>query len=214
SEYYDMIERVRAFDKAAHTILVGSCAPAPLWSLIPILSGLYPDLSVASEIKECEQLTDGLREGVYQIVILPEKIDDPEWEIIPCGEERLFFSLPKSHKFAKKKGLYMKDLDGENMLLFSEIGFWHELHTKNMPNSKFLLQNERFNFDELVSSSILPSFVTDVALEHSSPDVYANRVNVPILDEEAKVTYYCCYLKKNSWKMRDFAREIKRFKSK
>jgi len=207
-----MVRRVRAFDRATHTILVGSCAPAPLWNLLPILSNLYPDLTVGSEIKENELLIKRLQEEFYQIIILPEQINDPGWETMPCGEEHLCFSLPKSHRLAGKKELYMKDLDGENMLLFSEIGFWRELPEKKMPNSKFLMQNERFNFDELISSSILPCFVTDTALAHSysSSDVYTNRINIPILDEEANVHYFCYYLKKNRQRLKEFVRELKR----
>ena len=46
-------------------------------------------------------------------------------------------------------------------------------------------------FAELVRSSALPIFTTDAALarEGSPP----NRVNIPILDPEANVTYYCLY---------------------
>ena len=44
-------------------------------------------------------------------------------------------------------------------------------------------------FNELVQFSALPSFTTDVALRREgSPK---NRINIPILDEEANVTYYC-----------------------
>ncbi|MCM1234323.1 MAG: LysR family transcriptional regulator [Ruminococcus flavefaciens] len=210
---HDMLERVRAFDRAAHTILIGSCAPAPLWNLLPMLSNLYPDLTIGSEMKDNELLITGLQEDFYQIIILPEQINVPGWEIIPCGEEHLCFSLPKSHRLAGEKGLYLKDLDGENMLLLSDIGFWHELHEKKMPHSKFLMQNERFDFDELVSSSILPSFVTDAALAHLYPssNIYAGRVSIPILDEEANVHYYCYFQKKNGQKMKEFVREMKRY---
>ena len=31
-------ERVRAFDRSRRTIAVGSCAPAPLWEVLPTLS--------------------------------------------------------------------------------------------------------------------------------------------------------------------------------
>ena len=31
----DMIARVREYDRMTHTISIGSCAPAPLWDLVP-----------------------------------------------------------------------------------------------------------------------------------------------------------------------------------
>ena len=36
------VKDVRAFDKSLHTITVSSCAPAPLWYLLPELSGAFP----------------------------------------------------------------------------------------------------------------------------------------------------------------------------
>ena len=44
----DMVSRIQAFDRSRRTILVGSCAPAPLWSIPPLLSDLYPDMTISS----------------------------------------------------------------------------------------------------------------------------------------------------------------------
>lgn len=82
----------------------------------------------------------------------------------------------------------MKNLDGENMLLYADIGFWHELPKKKMPHSRFLIQSDRFAFQELVQSSVLPSFVTDETVRLYGPP--ENRKVVPILDPEATVIYY------------------------
>lgn len=84
----------------------------------------------------------------------------------------------------------MKDLNGETMLLRNHLGFWREMTDRKMPDTRFLEQ-EDVAFEELVHSSALPSFTTDVALQRSGNP--ANRINVPILDEEANVTYYCLY---------------------
>ena len=56
----DMVSRIQAFDRSQRTILVGSCAPAPLWSIPPLLSDLYPDMTISSEIRENEALLQGL----------------------------------------------------------------------------------------------------------------------------------------------------------
>lgn len=63
----------------------------------------------------------------------------------------------------------------------------------------FLIQSERFAFDELVQSSVLPSFISDVIIRLiGKPE---NRVIVPILDPEASVTYYAVCLKENMKKL-------------
>lgn len=55
---------------------MGSCAPAPLWEIPPLLSGLYPDRIISSELWEPEALLSGLREGVYQLAVLPFAVEE------------------------------------------------------------------------------------------------------------------------------------------
>lgn len=58
-----------------------------------------------------------------------------------------------------------------------------------LPSTYFLLQHNFEDFDELVASSVLPAFASDVTLRYDSGNT--SRVNIPILDPEAHVTYYC-----------------------
>ena len=184
----DMISRIQAFDRSQRTILFGSCAPAPLWEIPALLSDLYPEMTISSEIRENDVLLQGLREDVYQLIVLPFPVDEPGMICAKYGEEHLFFSLPPAHPLSGSKALYMKDLNGETMLLRNRLGFWRELTVRKMPDTRFLEQ-EDVAFDELVKFSALPSFATDVVLNREGNHV--NRVNIPILDEEANVSYYC-----------------------
>lgn len=65
-----MAEQVRAFDRSRRTILIGSCAPAPLWNLLSLVTRFFPDMTISSEMK------DGLREGVYRLIVLTEEVRD------------------------------------------------------------------------------------------------------------------------------------------
>ena len=186
----DMISRVQACDRSRRTILIGSCAPMPLWEIPPLLSDLYPDMTISSEIRENEVLLQGLRDGLYQLVILPHPVDEPGITCVKYGEEHLYFSLPPAHPLSGSKGLYMRDLNGETMLLRNRLGFWRDVTDKKMPDTRFLEQ-EDIAFAELVRSSALPSFSTDAALRRDGNP--ANRINIPILDKEANVTYFCLY---------------------
>lgn len=186
----DMVSRVQAYDRSRRTILVGSCAPAPLWEIPPLLSGLYPDRTVSSEIRENDVLLQGLRDDVYQLIILPYPVEEPGIACVKYGEEHLFFSLPPAHPLSGSKALSMRDLNGETMLLRNRLGFWRDVATQKMSDTRFLEQ-EDIAFNELVRSSALPSFSTDVVLHRDGAS--ANRVNIPILDEKANVTYYCLY---------------------
>lgn len=183
-----MISRIQAFDRSQRTILIGSCAPVPLWEIPPVLSGLYPDMTISSEIRENGVLLQGLRDNVYQLIVLPFPVEESGITCVKYGEEHLFFSLPPAHPLSGRKALYMKDLNGETMLLRNRLGFWRDIADRKMPDTRFLEQ-EDIAFEELVRSSALPNFVTDVVLRREGNPT--NRVNIPILDEEANVTYYC-----------------------
>lgn len=183
-----MISRIQAFDRSQRTILIGSCAPVPLWEIPPVLSGLYPDMTISSEIRENGVLLQGLRDNVYQLIVLPFPVEESGITCVKYGEEHLFFSLPPAHPLSGRKALYMKDLNGETMLLRNRLGFWRDIADRKMPDTRFLDQ-EDIAFEELVRSSALPNFVTDVVLRREGNPT--NRVNIPILDEEANVTYYC-----------------------
>jgi DNA-binding transcriptional LysR family regulator len=205
----DMLEKVRHFDRSRNTLSIGSCSPGPLWEILPQITGLYSNMTISSELKENEILVSGLWDESYQMIVYPEPIEEPSVEYKKWGEENLMLFLPDTHPLAHSDGVYLKDMDGENMLLFSEIGFWHDLPIQKMPLSKFLLQSERFAFNELVSSSVLPSFTSDLVQRHPEQHSEAiNRVSVPILDEEAHVSYYCCYLKKSKSLLQAFLKGL------
>lgn len=188
----DMVERVRAFDRSQRTISIGSCAPAPLWSLTPLLANLCPDMAISSDMKNPELLVQGLRDGIYQFIILPEPLEEADIYCTKYEKEHLLLTLPPAHPLASYKAVHFKDIDGENLLLFSKIGFWHDMCLRKMPASHFIVQNERFSFEELVKSSALPAFASNL----TSKDEASNRISIPILDAEANVTYYCvCQLR-------------------
>lgn len=189
----EMIQLVRSFDRERHTISIGSCAPVPAFTLSQRISVLYKDMTVSYELKSDDELIRGLKNGKYHMIVLPFKPLDKNYVTKEYGNEKLYFVLPKSHRFAKRKFISLSEMDGENMLLFSDIGFWHDLVATHMPHSRFLVQTKRYDFKELTRSSILPYFATDATMNYS--DIQDNRVAVPIKDKEASVTYYIAYLR-------------------
>lgn len=202
-----MTEQLRHFDRSQRTIFVGSCAPAPLWEITPALTELYPEMTISSEIKDNDLLLQGLADGTYQMIIYPERVEMNDIACIKYGEEHLSFSLPPAHPLSGSKTLHLKDLNGETMLLRSKIEFWNHMHINKMPDTRFLIQEE-VAFDELVKASALPSFTSDLAIKRNG--ITANRITIPILDEEANVTYYCLYNTKNKRALHSFLQRIEK----
>ncbi len=190
-----MVDHLRALDRSTRTISVGAVAPGPLIEFVPSLSALFPDMSIASEVKTEDELLAGLGNSVYQFVILTHLIEDKNLICERYGDEQLFVSLPKKHRLSKKKMLSFRELNGESFLMLSEVGVWDRLVRKNMPDSSFLIQNDQNALGELIEASNLPNFATDITIRaYENMQIpsrnLSDRVLIPISDESATMDFY------------------------
>ena len=191
-----MTDAVQAFERSLRTISIGSCAPAPIIELISYLSGRFSDMSLTSETVSPEQLLPGLIENRYQIIVLDHPV---ETDGILCQEfctEHLYLTVPPAHPLASKKdGVYAEELAGETMLIYHNLGVWQHFHEAKMSQTEFIVQDRDDAFDALLRTSALPGFATNLTLLRSHRE--KNRVVIPFLDPEAKITFYCCVRKEN-----------------
>ena len=185
----EIIERVRAFDRQNRTISIGSCAPVPLDQIVPVLSRLYEGMTISQELGGDVTLLSRLRDGEHKLVILHEQPEDETLYWKKCGSEKLYLVVPQTHPLAKHEGIRLKDLEGQSILLFSQIGFWYELCKEKIPHPRFIMQDDFHTFGELAYASALPVFTTDYWIGR---DEYVSdgRILLPILDPEANVSYY------------------------
>lgn len=199
----NMLRRARDFDRKNRTITIGTCTPVQIPELVRRITNIEPMAAISSETRPIPQLLDGIRNGTWQFVLLPFCPKDDELFSQKWGEEHLSFLLPKRHRFARRKSLSVSEMNGENMLLFQDIGFWHDLVVEKMPDSRFLVQTERYTFMELIENSTMPVFTTDYLCDsfpRSSPA--ADRVTVPITDPEFHVSYYLACRRENQGKLK------------
>lgn len=188
----DMIFRVRSFDRINNTISIGSCAPMPVEQLTKLLRTAYPDMTLSSEIKKTDLLTAGLFNDTYDFIILPKKPSKTNGLFIKTfSEEHLMFCLPETHRFANERSLHLADINGENMIVMPNLGFWRDIIDEKMPDSKFIEQTDRASFEELIQASVLPYFTTDIAFhDYIQPK---DRIYIPILDPEVNVTFFIIF---------------------
>lgn len=182
------VQQVQSYHAKLHTISVQSCAPAPLWSLLPLLSTHFPERTVSSRLSEQDVIVEEVSSGTCDIGILLHPVSIDDIACIPIAREKLSICISPSHELANRSSLTFDDLNGFNCLLRSQIGFWTELCHKKMPASKFLVQTDDFSFRELVQKSTLPCFTTNLATNMS--DILKGRTIIPITDTEADVVYY------------------------
>lgn len=189
------VRQVRLFDKSLHTITVESCAPAPLWNLLPEIYSADPGKTVTSELTETDLIIRHMAEGNCTLGILPYAFCDHEdLASVAFLREMLYIGVPYDHALAKYDSVSFEDMNGYNYLLFSKIGFWDALCRKKMPSSKFLVQTEEFAMQELIRTSSLPCFVTNLT---DNENLSQTRKVIPIDNEEAKITYYLLFDRRN-----------------
>ena len=201
-----MVDDVQEFDRSFHTISIATCSPAPMWDIEPLIKELYPQISIQTAVINKKDLLTKLKAKEYHLVITPKYIDDSQYFCIPYVEEDLLLSLPLNHPLASKKEIKFHDLDGQTMLLYSNIGFWHDLHMQKTPKTKYLLQEERLTFNEIVKASTLPSYTSNLSIKREGK--MSDRVILPIDEDEAHVTYYVVMLKENKKKYKELIDKI------
>lgn len=182
------VKQVRAFDQRQRTIIVRSCAPAPLWELMKSLEKKHPGNTISSGVVQNDEVLRSWESGECDIAVLPFAPCSEAGEVREFMRENLFVCVPAEHELARHDSLSFADINGFNFLLRTELGFWDSLCRQKMPASKFLVQTDDFAFNELIRSSSLPCFTTDYIV-NGSPD-YFGRVSIPLSDDEAKVTFY------------------------
>ena len=203
----EIIERVRTFDRKNRTISIGACAPVPLDQIVPLLSHLYEGMTISQELGTDEALLNRLRDGEHKLVILHEQPEDETLYWKKCGSEKLFLVVPQTHPLAKHEGIWLKELEGQSILLFSQIGFWYELCREKIPHPRFILQDDFHTFGELAYASALPVFTTDYWIERGEY-VSDGRILLPILDPEASANYYLACASKDKRRFKAMFEQI------
>ncbi len=192
----EMVTLIRNYDSSLHTVSVGSCAPGPLMELGTVLPSVFPDFSFCSSARSEDELISDLLKRKYSFIITTRNINDERISSAFYGTEHLFVGAIPAHPLSvyRDTGISFSDVNGENFLMFSDVGIWHDIKEKMMPDSRYITQDDLSNLSTLVKSSSLLSFATDLSLRLFRGDENPERIYIPINDPEATVTFYCNYL--------------------
>lgn len=191
-----MTQNLQAFERSQRTIAVGSCAPAPLVELLCHLSERFAGMNLSSETVSPELLVPRLKENTYQVIVTNTPMDEPGFLCKEFCTEQLYLTVPPAHPLAgKKNGVYAEELAGETMLLYHNIGIWKHFHDTKMSQTEFIVQDRDDAFNALLRTSAFPAFASNLTLLRLERQ--KNRIVIPFLDPEAKMTFYCCVRKEN-----------------
>lgn len=203
-----MTERLRSFAMNQHVLSLGSVSPTPMWRLTSILSDLFIDIPLRSEIKTADELLDGLLNNQYQIIITDSPSTDPLLMSFPYLKEELYVVVPPTHKLASRKKITLYELNGQSILRLVRTSFWDAIYKDKMPDSLFPTVETLPAFSEVVKSSTLPYFATNLI----GGDIEATdkRIYIPVTDPEVHVTFYCHIKKTDAKRLSRFTSVLER----
>lgn len=84
---------------------------------MPSLRATYPDLRIFVREDRLENLPSKLSEGAHDLLLLPERIDHPDFTCAPLVREPLQLVMPSDHRLAKLKAVQPEDIAGETILV-------------------------------------------------------------------------------------------------
>ena len=189
----EMIQKTREKAGLRTKCTVGSVAIQPAMNAVGAAERVYPGIEAAYRIDDDEaSLIQGLSDGTYQMIILLSPLDDDAFTSRRYFSERLSVMLPRTHRLASRASLALADLAGETFAVYSDIGFWDKVKQEKIPDAKFvrLVRQKEMESDPItavLAASDLPSFISDRTTAFTMP---ADRVAVPLSDEEMSVTFW------------------------
>lgn len=204
SEQKNMISAIQNYDRSLHIISIGYSAPGPMYIFPNIASRYAKDASIASVMENEETLIKGLLTNKYQIIVIPNKLDDDRFYCEPTIVEHLYASVVPANPISlyKDTGIHFKDMDGETFLMNQNVGSWDAIARNNLPHSRLLLQDNSESLREIINTSSLSGFATNVTFNHFNNEHYNERIYVPFLDEDAYMQFYFICLAKNKDKFK------------
>lgn len=185
-----MIEKTVSFHNKTLQVLIGSVAPGPIIKYSNDFYARFQDKNIVTKIEDEEHLIQRLKDGFYDFIFLSHKIEESGFTCKFAFKEELYISVPKNHFVSgMTSGVYFNEIDGQSFLVSNNLGIWENIVKENMPNSKFFPQSME-NLNEIIKASTIPNFVTNISFfNHNEND----RINIPILNESAKVSFYVVY---------------------
>lgn len=180
-----------AFDeltRTSRTIAIASVAPAPVWRLTERVTERLPGTILTSELVDDEREVERrLFDRSADLAITRRPMGLPNVVCVPLMVENLFVYAPANDELAGRTSVSFAELDGRTFLMNAEVGFWGDIVREAMPSARFIEQRDATVLSQMIRSSDLLGFVTDVTGQDSHD---GQRVRIPIRDADAHATFY------------------------
>ena len=203
----EMQKEVQDFYKAHTNILIASCAPCDLlFKIRDVVKETFPGVNCETVVENEEEILKKLLDESCSMALFSQEVKNKALLDFPLQTEHLFAQIPENHPLASKNGVKFSEINGEAVVPLPLKGHWTSLLEEKLPDSQLLYQANVEAFDKVINSSNLICFASDML-----PITIPNHKSIPILDEEAEITYHFALLKA---KQKQYYRLIEQMKEK
>lgn len=176
-----------ALAKRKRTVRVESVAPAPNWRLAELVAAHLPGALIETDLATEEEARAHLLDRSCDLAVTLRPMQLPTVRSAPLMTEDLYLAVPKAHPLASHASVSFSDIDAEPLLVLEQIGFWMGVVERRLPSSQVIVQKDQNVFQQLLRSTELCSFSTDVAANDASA---FGRVAIPIVDADAHAMFF------------------------
>lgn len=195
-----LVKKAQEIKEKRNKISIGYTAPGIFYKYSDIFMNKIIKVEISTILDEEDNLIKDIANDKYDVIFINKEIKNDGFVCRKIFQEHLYISIPPTHFLSgMKNGVYWKDIDGQSFLLFSYVGVWNSILEKNLFKAHYIKNADKNDLEELTAYSSITAFVTDISSKFKST---ANRINIPILDEDAKLNFYIVY-KKNNYKVQE-----------
>lgn len=188
------IDHIQDFEKHSGKIRLGSVAPGPLYIAEDVAS---EHISIDNNLLSEGGIVAKLLSQDYQLIFTHQEIQTDNIESLYVGKESLRVNSDAMIVPANKTKTTFQEMAGFSFVVLRDIGIWQQIIEDNIPNAKFIYQDEVDDFNEIRRYSSLPYFTTNITHLTCEKQVHNRRLEMPITDETAQIDFYLAYLKTN-----------------
>lgn len=206
----DFTEKVLNFDQMQKYIHIGSVAPGPLFWSEDHKDEFEQDLTFNHQLVKPKHIISDLRNYKERLIFTSEEImtDEDDIESMYLGKETLLVKIDKFNPLSQKESVTFNDLKGMSFLEVQDIGPWRRLTENNIPDAKFLYQEDIPALEEISKYSKFPVFRSNLTMATSIHDEDDERTLVPIVDPKNEIEIYGTYLTSQRKIIQPFLKEV------
>lgn len=187
-----MVEAARALDRSRTGVAIAFSDGGPMVELAPVVARMG-GASVTTEVVSDEaEVESGFRSGRWQVAVLPRGLEGDGLATKLVCTERLTYGFMTPDYPVDARGVRFADIDGRAMLVLSDIGHWRAVLERMLPNSQLIDEAGVERLSAVAEHSELPVLGTDIGMRHhvGSARSLFGRTSVPVLDDEAEVSFF------------------------